>query len=886
MELRLFFIGIYTQLFVWNYMGEENNMLKKKLILVLAFALILTGFPITLLSVSADGPAPVITGHMVFRQGDTATIRFMPDKGGTCFYKVTNESDVPSDIVSSGVDGGSVTADTPKVISLSGLALGDKYVHIIVRDSDNNDSEVMTVEIISDYYYFENFESYPIDTTIASGGMSPLNQWHGGTGDSDQKVLDLDGNKMLNLSSANLWASDQRVFLDSDVLESSDSYVFEGDVYPMLDSGFQLRISLHRGNSWGASEEAGVFFNGGDVTGIGLGGSTPILKEDYTANQWHHIRIVAYPSQAKYSVYMDGVLLDDDIDLPSGINKLLISAGNRAALTVARFDNLKFYTGQPLPEKHRVTFNKNYTGSTDETYYIADGSSDFYNQLSGGSVQTLVVPTRAGYTFGGWYKEVAAQNQIISSDLSLVPNTDYTDNSSLWNSGEDVTLYAKWIEETPSNLGFDYEGEFITGLTANATYGISGSDFTADNAGKIGIQEVWFGTTVQVVKKGVPINNSFDSEALNLDIPARPNPPSGLGTVNESASGAGDGKITGVSSDMEYRLSSAVDWTSVGLEQTEINGLSGGTYLVRYSAVTGGDSPAFTSENASVAVGTDTPTPPPAPTPTPTPSNPPVEIYLITATSGEGGSISPDGSISVEKGKTKTFTIAASDGYDLVDVIVDGSSVGAVSTYTFSDVEGNHSINAVFKLKPVEKQVFEDVEEEDWFNDGVEFVVSRGLFKGTSETTFAPKVTMTRAMIVTVLWRLEGEPIVIKPSSFLDVASGMWYTDAVAWASELGIVKGYSEDAFGPDNPITREQMAAVLYRYSGYKGYDLNSSSDLSIFIDASETSDWAFDIMSWAVSEGIINGVSSTELDSDGEASRAEVAIILMRFIKNILE
>ena len=151
---------------------------------------------------------------------------------------------------------------------------------------------------------------------------------------------------------------------------------------------------------------------------------------------------------------------------------------------------------------------------------------------------------------------------------------------------------------------------------------------------------------------------------------------------------------------------------------------------------------------------------------------------------------------------------------------------------------------------------------------------------GVSDTAFSPNSTLTRSMLVTILHRLEGTPAA-SGNSFADVASGTWYTDAVSWAAANGIVTGYSDTQFGPDDSITREQLAAILYRYAAYKGMDTSATADLANFPDSGSVSTWAGDSVKWAVSFGLISGKDDGRLDPLGTATRAEVATILMRFL-----
>ena len=181
---------------------------------------------------------------------------------------------------------------------------------------------------------------------------------------------------------------------------------------------------------------------------------------------------------------------------------------------------------------------------------------------------------------------------------------------------------------------------------------------------------------------------------------------------------------------------------------------------------------------------------------------------------------------------------------------------------------------------------FTDVASTDWYYSSVKYVVNNGLFDGTSSTTFAPNDDMTRAMLVTVLYRLEGEPVVTSSSNFTDVKDGAWYTDAVIWANRNGIVSGYGSGIFGTNDYITREQMASILYNYAEYKGYGLTKTTELTSYTDAASVSAWAVNAMKWAVGEGLIGGTSSTMLSPDGNATRAQVATILMRFVESIAE
>ena len=196
---------------------------------------------------------------------------------------------------------------------------------------------------------------------------------------------------------------------------------------------------------------------------------------------------------------------------------------------------------------------------------------------------------------------------------------------------------------------------------------------------------------------------------------------------------------------------------------------------------------------------------------------------------------------------------------------------------------------AVDNTKPASdskpKLPFTDVSTSDWFYSDVMFVYENGLFSGTDSRSFSPNASMTRAMLVTVLYRLEGEPAGTGSSSFSDVRSGSYYEKAVAWAAANGIVTGTGSTSFSPDAKVTREQLAAILYRYAQYKKLDTDAGAKLDSFSDAGNVSGYASEALSWAVSEGLINGASG-RLTPKGDATRAQVAAILHRFVENVMD
>lgn len=177
---------------------------------------------------------------------------------------------------------------------------------------------------------------------------------------------------------------------------------------------------------------------------------------------------------------------------------------------------------------------------------------------------------------------------------------------------------------------------------------------------------------------------------------------------------------------------------------------------------------------------------------------------------------------------------------------------------------------------------FDDVDRDDWFYEPVCYVYARGIMTGTAETAFSPELATTRGMIVAMLHRLEGSPSVAGALSYEDVEAGDWYAEAVRWASSEGIVAGYSAAAFGPNDAITREQLAAMLMKYSAWKGEDVSARSALNVFQDADAVSDWAQEAVSWACAEGLLAGMGDGTLAPQEKATRAQVAAVFQRFLE----
>lgn len=238
--------------------------------------------------------------------------------------------------------------------------------------------------------------------------------------------------------------------------------------------------------------------------------------------------------------------------------------------------------------------------------------------------------------------------------------------------------------------------------------------------------------------------------------------------------------------------------------------------------------------------------------------------YTITTEAGKGGSIT--GTFEAERGSDAKIVIIADKGYKIADVIVDGNSVGAVSEYCFENVKKHHTVKAVFEKLAIKladedfeawENPFTDVTDDADYYEAIAFANINRLFKGVSETEFAPDSTMTRAMFVTVLGRLAGvDTSLYETVDFDDVVEGEWYAPYVAWAAENEIVIGYGNGCFGVDDEVTIEQAAVIIARYAEFAGLDVTAEAFENEYVDAKLVSDWALSQMMWADINGIYSG------------------------------
>ena len=271
------------------------------------------------------------------------------------------------------------------------------------------------------------------------------------------------------------------------------------------------------------------------------------------------------------------------------------------------------------------------------------------------------------------------------------------------------------------------------------------------------------------------------------------------------------------------------------------------------------------------------------------------DTYAIKIEDTENGSVKANEDRASE-GETVYLTVKADKGYVLDKLTVTDADDEKITVkekgeneYTFTMPDTKVTVKATFVKETEEKPEtaelpFTDVTEGNWFYKAVVYVYEQKLMSGVSETEFAPQTSLTRAMLAQVLYNMENQPEATTTGAFTDVPDYQWYANAVNWAASENIVAGMGDGIFVPNSPVTREQMAAILYRYAQYKGYDTTKTADISDFTDGNKTSAWAVPAMQWAVGTGLISGQGDGILAPNGTATRAEVAQILMNFCENI--
>jgi len=380
------------------------------------------------------------------------------------------------------------------------------------------------------------------------------------------------------------------------------------------------------------------------------------------------------------------------------------------------------------------------------------------------------------------------------------------------------------------------------------------------------------------------VSTFIDSAFKKLTI-KRASTPKDLVSVSPTSVTNKNGKIVGVTSSMQYKLSSSNSWIDCE-EDNIIKNLEPGKYEIRekpYDSTLASDSFILKIEKFDE----------------PEETNKTVNRFEIAVIQSDGGKISPE-TKTVREGRSCKFTITPNSGYKIKNVLIDELNYGSVTSYTFSNVHADHTIVAVFeKLDDANENntdekysdsfiwenPFEDVSENAWYYNSIKFSNQNNLLSGITSTKFGPKTPMTRGMLAYVLFKHSQDSSIINPSLiFSDVKESAYYYKAISWLYENNISAGMGKNMFKPNEPVTREQLITILYNYSIYLGKDVKSvTQDFSNFDDSDAIHAWAKVPLCWALGNNLISGRTSTSLAPREATTRAEFATILMRFLNS---
>ena len=518
-----------------------------------------------------------------------------------------------------------------------------------------------------------------------------------------------------------------------------------------------------------------------------------------------------------------------------------------------------------------VTAGENMTRDTDsgeETQYVA----------AGGDMTGVVYTADEGYYFPTDYAVAAVNGINVTRDSYTQITVSGTPTADAAITLIAPTAKAKLATPTASFAVTDDNDLIISGLEESGAYSVtlpnaSTVNYTAGTT--LALPDITPGEySIRAVPVGDATNEHIASDAVAVTI-TKAATPALTPTQPTEEGGTGSIPTTAV-----HKISTnGITW--MACEGTSEN-LAEGTYYVRTAA----RGTVLASDAQTIIIK-----------------------YTAPSTGGGGGGAPsykvevPDdvenGSVAVKptsakEGDTVTITPTPDEGFVVEDMKVtdkDGKEIevkdNGDGTYSFVMPDGPVTVTPKFKPSadhvdycPAKK--FTDVDITQWHHLDLDYVLNKGMMNGTSDTTFEPQSTTNRAMIVTILWRLEGEPKA-KESAFTDLTQD-WYKAAVGWAAENGIVNGTSATTFAPTDPITREQFAAILYRYADHKKYDVSQKADLNKYTDADSISGYAQDAFGWANAAGLINGMTETTLAPQGNATRAQAAAILHRFCEKV--
>ena len=505
--------------------------------------------------------------------------------------------------------------------------------------------------------------------------------------------------------------------------------------------------------------------------------------------------------------------------------------------------------------------------STTITLQPNGGTLPEYSLVEGAA---LPIPSRIGYTFDGWYE---------NPDFTGNPVADVPTDST----GE-LTFYAKWTantytisaDVTPENAGTvtvnngtsaTVEAGTKVTLRATANSGYRFTGWTSSNGGTF-TNASNASTTFTMPAGDVTVTAGFDKMVTSVSLNEN---------TLELYTGQSETLITTVTPD--DATNKAVTWASSNdtIATVDNNGkvtaVKEGTATITATAADG------SGKSATCTVTVEKPYTPP-------PYIPPTYAVTVPETSGGTVEVSPSRASS---GRRVTITTQPAPGYELESLTVldsRGSEIALTDQgdgkYTFTMPARKVTVQASFAPVPLP---FEDVPPGAWYEEAVRYAYTHGIMEGMSATTFVPGKSLTRAEAVQVLYNLEGQPTVSESTTFPDLVY-QWYKPAISWAESTGVVDGYEDGTFHPDQPVTRQEFAQMMYNYAKYKGYDLTAQGDLNSFPDGNSVQEWALSAMSWANGNELINGHDDGTLEPGGTTTRAQAASILMRFDQKLVE
>ena len=525
----------------------------------------------------------------------------------------------------------------------------------------------------------------------------------------------------------------------------------------------------------------------------------------------------------------------------------------------------------------KLTFDTN-TGKEEEQPIIRYGNV-------GDALPKVTLPEITGYTFAGWYNDADCSGEQVTK----IPD-DATG---------DKTYYAKWTANVYTVTLNTNNGTINSGDVTSYTYGI-GATLPTDVTRSGYTFDGWYdndalsGEPVTTISANATGDQTYWAKWTAKQTPPPTIPPTvSEETIDAIADAAPGETVTVDLSSGSTTLDKEVFETLAGKDVTLVVDLGDDVSWT----VNGMDIPEdtdFTDIDLGVTMNSDG-----------------IPVDIINAITGEHGSVQVELAHNGAFGFTMTLTaplgeenaglwanlyhFKVNDGEaGREGPLGDNEEAGEMTFETAAPIGDDGSVSLAFSHASqyaividdhnhgVVTLPFTDVSEDDWFYDPVCYVYSQGLMTGTSATTFEPNTPLSRAMLVAVLHRLEGSPAV-SGGDFTDVADGDWYAQAVNWAASVGVVNGFDDGTFQPNTAITREQLAAILMNYAQYKGQDVSARATLDTYNDATAISSWANDVMSWAVAEGLLTGVTNDQLQPQGNATRAQVAAILQRFLDN---